>query len=872
MAKMSRTRQELIEEFKKSLSENVVPWRKPWMITGRKPFENKSYSSGKNYRGINQMWLEYVAKTRGYKSTEWLTFNQIRTSKLHFVTDDEGQSLAKGQGVPIEVYKPWDNKNKKEINFDEFNKIMNGDDEEAKKDVFLLVKNYTVFNGDLIQEIKEATEKKLDEEAKLLRHETPSEVERYVDDVLDTYALNEKILINESLDENRAYYTPLTDFVHLPDRGKFSSESAFLATKAHELSHSTGHPKRLDRDLINVFSEASYAKEELRAEIGSTMLTADLGLPVEQELTDNHKAYVKDWLSVLDHNPEELFRAINDADKIVDYIKDHGNARELLLRHKCDYYKGFDLTKENLLFKMETAEGDRYLSLHYKDGVTTYFIYDENGKEIISDALKDSNLSNDLYELIKDQEVSDLNEVLSDYILGDLSFKKANAINPVEELRSFMTDEINWIIDDHTKDIDLIIKDKLKPYDLSDKLVSAFPKALITNNYKSYFDLSNEFGINEGLATNNMSVGDLHEAHIKALQNRIELSKGKLNDDEYNLFNSNCKKLVDICEDKSLNHYLCNLTTNSVSKYNWEKDLQRVKTGDADLLINYAKSMGYQTDKHYIDARKYVIAQNAFDEFEAIRNHAGFMNESLDVNAIMYSREHGKSHIIFTAEGNDDFVFDYDTLNDTYTYIPSWDVGIYDQELHYLENDYEIVYMTDETHAKIWQYISEDEEIEQHRGVERYKDYCIANDINQAAIISTTGEAVGNILTDRDIPLNAKSILDCTDDADVKKHDQEITSAFEKLGTSSNEMVDVTTINGTEVKKTRCTLNEALNIIPDKFDYKNGCDIMLNADKGFKLKLYDNNCNASIINIKSNKLRFQDIVLNDKKREYSLNR
>ena len=415
------------------------------------------------------------------------------------------------------------------------------------------------------------------------------------------------------------------------------------------------------------------------------MLTADLGLPVEQELTDNHKAYVKDWLSILDHNPEELFRAINDADKIVDYIKDHGNARELLLRHKCDYYKGFDLTKENLLFKMETADGERYLSLHYKDGVTVYFIYDENGKEMISDTLKDSSLSNGLYGLMKDQEVSDLNEVLSDYKLGDLSFKKANAINPVEELRSFMTDEINWIIDDHTKDIDLIINDKLKPYDLSDTLVSAFPKALITNNYKSYFDLNNEFGINEGLATNNMSVGDLHEAHIKALQNRIELSKGKLNDDEYNLFDSNCKKLVDICEDKSLNHYLCNLTTNSVSKYNWEKDLQRVKTGDADLLINYAKSMGYQTDKHYIDARKYVIAQNAFDEFEAIRNHAGFMNENLDVNAIMYSREDGKSHIIFTAEGNDDFVFDYDTLTDSYSYIPSWDVGIYDQELHYLE-------------------------------------------------------------------------------------------------------------------------------------------------------------------------------------------
>lgn len=298
---------------------------------------------------------------------------------------------------------------------------------------------------------------------------------------------------------------------------------------------------------------------------------------------------------MLDHNPEELFRAINDADKIVDYIKDHGNARELLLRHKCDYYKGFDFTKENLLFKMETAAGNRYLSIHYKDGATTYFIYDENGKEMISDILKDSNLSNGLYELMNSQDVTNLSKAISNNKLGNLSSKKANAINPVEELRSFMTDEINWIIDDHTKDINLIINDKLKQYDISDELASAFPKVLITNNYKFYFDLNNEFGINESSSINNMGLEDLHDAHVKALQNRIETNKDKLNDDEYNLFKSNCEKLVNIYEDKSLNHYLCALTTNSISKYNWEMDLQRVKTADADLLINYAKSMSFQT-------------------------------------------------------------------------------------------------------------------------------------------------------------------------------------------------------------------------------------------------------------------------------------
>lgn len=83
-------------------------------------------------------------------------------------------------------------------------------------------------------------------------------------------------------------------------------------------------------------------------------------------------------------------------------------------------------------------------------------------------------------------------------------------------------------------------------------------------------------------------------------------------------------------------------------------------------------------------------------------------------------------------------------------------------------------------------------------------------------------------------------------------------------------MVDATTINGTEVKKNRCTLDRALNIIPDKFDYKNGCDIMLTADKGFKLKLYDNNCNAGTIEIRSSKVNFKDVLVNDPKKVRSL--
>lgn len=65
-------------------------------------------------------------------------------------------------------------------------------------------------------------------------------------------------------------------------------------------------------------------------------------------------------------------------------------------------------------------------------------------------------------------------------------------------------------------------------------------------------------------------------------------------------------------------------------------------------------------------------------------------------------------------------------------------------------------------------------------------------------------------------------------------------------------------------------MDEASNIIPDKFDYKNGCDIMLTAEKELKLKLYDDNFHVSIIVVKCNNLNFKDLLLNEHKKEKSL--
>jgi len=69
--------------------------------------------------------------------------------------------------------------------------------------------------------------------------------------------------------EARAYYRPAIDLVNVPAIRYFESGEEYYSTLFHELAHSTGHAKRLNREGVNevaAFGTAIYSKEELIAE------------------------------------------------------------------------------------------------------------------------------------------------------------------------------------------------------------------------------------------------------------------------------------------------------------------------------------------------------------------------------------------------------------------------------------------------------------------------------------------------------------------------------------------------------------------------------------------------------------------------------
>jgi antirestriction protein ArdC len=117
---------------------------------------------------------------------------------------------------------------------------------------------------------------------------------------------------------DRAFYSPSTDHIQMPPGAAFAAEAGYCGTLIHEMSHWTGAPARLNRDLRNRFGSQDYAREELRAEISQMMVCAELGIAGCD--FSNNAAYLASWLEKLRSDRKEIFRAAADAQRIADYL------------------------------------------------------------------------------------------------------------------------------------------------------------------------------------------------------------------------------------------------------------------------------------------------------------------------------------------------------------------------------------------------------------------------------------------------------------------------------------------------------------------------------------------------------------------------
>lgn len=141
---------------------------------------------------------------------------------------------------------------------------------------------------------------------------------------------------------DRAYYSPHGDFIQMPtfeqflEKAQASGESVkdklrdwlealafYLGTTFHEMVHSTGHKSREERDFSGRFGNEAYAFEELIAEIGAASLLAATGVVSTGEVREDHVAYIKSWIKVLENDHKAIFTAESQSKKAVTRILDH---------------------------------------------------------------------------------------------------------------------------------------------------------------------------------------------------------------------------------------------------------------------------------------------------------------------------------------------------------------------------------------------------------------------------------------------------------------------------------------------------------------------------------------------------------------------
>lgn len=272
-----------------AIAKGAPPWHRPW--SAGLPICRPLQWNGKPYRGVNSLGLWAAADTRGFQSPYWMTFRRAHQLGAH---------VKKGA--------------KSELSFfaSRINATLKGEagEEDGKRQIYLL-KAYPVFNADEVADLPAKYSKARPVERLLPEQRLPA---------AETVIAATGARIETGGGDNRAYYIPSLDTIHLPEFVTFDSPEAYYRTAFHELTHWSGHEKRLNRDIRNQFGDSDYAAEELVAELGSAFCTADLGLASPESLPPDHASYIAGWLKKLGDDPRWIFRQCAAAEKASRFI------------------------------------------------------------------------------------------------------------------------------------------------------------------------------------------------------------------------------------------------------------------------------------------------------------------------------------------------------------------------------------------------------------------------------------------------------------------------------------------------------------------------------------------------------------------------
>ena len=265
------------------MENNVKPWGKPWFSN---PYRNGL--TGHQYTGINPLLCGIDSLVYGYTDPRFVTFTQCQEFKWLIKKGSKATAIKWGGTVA-----------KKEVN------------EETKEETtrfYSALKFFNVFNIECIDDSQSATKiKELPQQPIINTEPRINELEDFIkmQGVKTQYNLG------------GAFYVPQLDVIAMPGYQDFKDAVSYYSTHVHELAHSTGHELRLKRDLSGKFGTASYAFEELVAELASIFVCNNYNLEYDDT---NHASYLKHWFNLLKNDNKAFFKAAGLAQRSTTYM------------------------------------------------------------------------------------------------------------------------------------------------------------------------------------------------------------------------------------------------------------------------------------------------------------------------------------------------------------------------------------------------------------------------------------------------------------------------------------------------------------------------------------------------------------------------
>ena len=265
------------------LQRGAAPWVKPWSATAGNNVPCNAMTN-RPYSGCNVLLL-WMAQQAGYRAPRYLTFKQAL---------ELGGNVRRGEhGTKVYFVKQLQIRDER------------AEDEDAVRLVPML-REYTVFNIDQCENLPEAVSAN-----PAARVRNPDCRDQLADDFLRSTGAD----ISE--EHGEAYYVPSRDFISMPAFAAFKGADHFYNVAFHELTHWTGHPSRLSRDLKHRFGSRDYAAEELVAELGAAFLCAEFGFDGDVR----NAGYIASWIELLKADKRAFFTACSKASQAAEYLR-----------------------------------------------------------------------------------------------------------------------------------------------------------------------------------------------------------------------------------------------------------------------------------------------------------------------------------------------------------------------------------------------------------------------------------------------------------------------------------------------------------------------------------------------------------------------